>query len=239
MVKKYASGNNFGSGRPKKAGAVGKKKASAKGYAGEKIPKKQPKPPKKPLNAMQLYIAERSSSIRSADPNLVPARSHAMAKDEWDRMDPHHRQVWLNQEESLSNKYQKALERFEKRKTKYEQYHSDSEDGGKDEDDDDSDRPKKKNKGGVGLKPIRGPKPGIIEKFSKKDLKKKKKKEKDPNAPRKGLNPYMFFSQARVKEIRAADPMIQQKDALRAATAQWNGMTEAEKKTIFRYGYKR
>jgi len=54
-------------------------------------------------------------------------------------------------------------------------------------------------------------------------------KSNERKAPKKGLNPFMFFSQQRVKEIRAADPMVQQKDALRQASAQWKSMSDAQK----------
>ena len=73
---------------------------------------------------------------------------------------------------------------------------------------------------------------GMDEKREEEDgskKKKRKKKDKDPNMPKKGLNPYMFFSQQKVREIRASDPLVQQKDALRQASAIWSGMSEAEK----------
>lgn len=175
--------------------------------------KKPPREPKTPLTAQQLFVRERSSAIRVTHPNLSSREVQDMANGEWDDLSPNDREPWLSQEDLAAEKYRKAYERFQLRKARYQEAHPDSGDDEEDEDGDFEEDGRKRKKS---------------DKASGKA--KKKKKEKDPNMPKKGLNPYMIFSRKRVKEIRVHDPKVQQKDALRMASAEWKAMSDAQKK---------
>jgi hypothetical protein len=117
----------------------------------------------------------------------------------------------VDKEDAAAEKYKVAYARYEVRKQKYNAGHGDISD-------DSDDAPVK-----------RGKKAAAPKELTKGGKKKKAKKERDPNMPKKGLNPYMFYSQKRTKEIRAKDLKVQQKDALRVATAEWNSMTTHQK----------
>nr|XP_043632672.1 FACT complex subunit SSRP1-like isoform X2 [Erigeron canadensis] len=58
---------------------------------------------------------------------------------------------------------------------------------------------------------------------------KKQKKKKDPNAPKKALSGFMFFSQLERENIRKEIPGISFKDIARVLGERWNKMTAEEK----------
>jgi len=51
-----------------------------------------------------------------------------------------------------------------------------------------------------------------------------KKSHKDPNAPKRALSAYLFFSQAEFKKIRAANPNMTVTEVMRSAAAGWAGL---------------
>ncbi|KAI3846537.1 hypothetical protein MKX03_008219 [Papaver bracteatum] len=59
--------------------------------------------------------------------------------------------------------------------------------------------------------------------------KKKPKKKKDPNAPKKAMSGFMFFSQTERENIKKSNPGISFTDTARALGEQWKKMTAEEK----------
>ncbi|OMO79208.1 Structure-specific recognition protein [Corchorus capsularis] len=58
---------------------------------------------------------------------------------------------------------------------------------------------------------------------------KKKKQKKDPNAPKKAMSGYMFFSQVERENVRKSNPGIPITEVSKVLGERWNKMTAAEK----------
>jgi len=56
-----------------------------------------------------------------------------------------------------------------------------------------------------------------------------KKKVKDPNAIKKPLSAFMFFSMKEQKNIKAADPTLKMGDIIKKVSEIWKAMSEADK----------
>ncbi|KAH9450542.1 hypothetical protein MJO28_010015 [Puccinia striiformis f. sp. tritici] len=59
---------------------------------------------------------------------------------------------------------------------------------------------------------------------------KKVKKEKDPNAPKRPLSAYMFFSQDWRERIKTENPEVSFGEIGRLLGLKWKGLTDEEKK---------
>ncbi|KAI8463787.1 MAG: high mobility group box domain-containing protein [Monoraphidium minutum] len=55
------------------------------------------------------------------------------------------------------------------------------------------------------------------------------KKEKDPNAPKRGLSAYMFFSQAKRKEVADKNPEYKMGDIAKELGAMWKTISDKDK----------
>lgn len=74
----------------------------------------------------------------------------------------------------------------------------------------------------------------VKEKVSKKaPAAKTEKKKKDPNAPKRGLSAFMFFSNDKREEIKAANPGIAFGQVGKKAGEMWNALSEKEKEVMY------
>ena len=56
------------------------------------------------------------------------------------------------------------------------------------------------------------------------------KKEKDPNAPKRGLSSYMFFANERRPGLKAEQPDLGFGDLTKKIAEEWRALSDAEKK---------
>jgi hypothetical protein len=59
--------------------------------------------------------------------------------------------------------------------------------------------------------------------------KRAKKAEKDPNAPKKALNSYMFFANDNREKVKAENPKLKATEVMSELGAQWKAMNETER----------
>jgi structure-specific recognition protein 1 len=59
--------------------------------------------------------------------------------------------------------------------------------------------------------------------------KRKEKKVKDPNAPKRGLAPYIIFTQARRASLTKENPSLNHKEIISAMSKEWNALSESDK----------
>ncbi|KAI8096984.1 high mobility group box domain-containing protein [Halteromyces radiatus] len=67
-------------------------------------------------------------------------------------------------------------------------------------------------------------------KDTKKDTKVSKRTKKDPNAPKRGLSAYMFFSQANRNKVKEENPDATFGQLGKILGEKWKNMTDEEKK---------
>jgi|SRR6056297_3548684 len=59
---------------------------------------------------------------------------------------------------------------------------------------------------------------------------KQKRQKKDPNAPKRALNGYMYFSKDKREQVKAENPDAAVTSIAKLLGAQWKGMSDDEKK---------
>lgn len=82
------------------------------------------------------------------------------------------------------------------------------------------------------MKKKRGPKKGSKKAADKKPKKaaKKEKKKKDPNAPKRPLSAFMYYSQKQRPNVKKENPNASFADVARILGEQWKALTASEKK---------
>jgi len=69
-------------------------------------------------------------------------------------------------------------------------------------------------------------------KKKKSGIPEKKKRKKDPNAPKKAQNAYLYFVQAKRKQIHEQDPSLSTTNIMKAVGEQWRALSD-EDKTVY------
>jgi len=57
--------------------------------------------------------------------------------------------------------------------------------------------------------------------------KRRTKKHKDPNAPKRGKSPYIFYSNSRREPLKKEQPNLNHKDIISVLSKEWNALSES------------